>query len=99
MRITINEEDLQGIISFLKKHNNNEYVSILESEFENNKSRDITNKQKSILEARKERTNKLKEKIENAMNLLRLENKEITAYSVSKVADISYNSARKYLDI
>ncbi|MDD2698813.1 MAG: hypothetical protein PHF17_08445 [Arcobacteraceae bacterium] len=99
MRITINEEDLQGIISFLKKHNKNEYVSILESEFENNKSRDITNKQKSILEARKERTNKLKEKIENAMNLLRLENKEITAYSVSKVADISYNSARKYLDI
>jgi len=98
MRITINEEDLQGIISFLKKHNKNEYVSILESEFENNKSRDITNKQKSILEARKERTNKLKEKIENAMNLLRLENKEITAYSVSKVADISYNSARKYLD-
>ena len=38
-----------------------------------------------------------KEKIINAVNLLRLEGEEITPYKVAKVAGVSYNTARKYL--
>ena len=40
---------------------------------------------------------KTKEKIQNAINLLKLEGKEITAYRVAKEAGVSYNTARKYL--
>ncbi len=44
------------------------------------------------------RVKRVKEKINNAINLLRLENKEITPYSVAKTAGISYNTAKKYLE-
>ena len=43
------------------------------------------------------RTAKAKKKIENAVNLLRMEGKAITPYSVAKKAGVSYNTARKYL--
>ncbi len=51
-----------------------------------------------IAKARDARTDKTKEKIQNAINLLRIEAKEITAYQVAKVAGISYNTAKKYLN-
>jgi len=38
-----------------------------------------------------------KEKIINAVNLLRLQGEEITPYKVAKTAQISYNTAKKYL--
>jgi len=44
------------------------------------------------------RQQRAKEKIQNAINLLKLEGKEITAYSVAKTAGVSYNTARKYLE-
>jgi len=36
------------------------------------------------------------EKVKNAINLLRLQGEEINPYRVSKIAGISYNTARKY---
>lgn len=45
-----------------------------------------------------EREKRVKEKIQNAINLLRMEDKEITAYQVAKTANISYNTAKKYLN-
>jgi hypothetical protein len=45
-------------------------------------------------EIRKKRT---QEKIQNAINLLKMEGKEITPYAVAKVAGVSYNTAKKYL--
>jgi len=44
------------------------------------------------------RSKKAKEKIQNAINLLRMEGKEITAYSISKVSGVHYNTVKKYLD-
>jgi len=38
-----------------------------------------------------------KEKVTNAVNLLRLQGEEITPYKVAKTAQISYNTAKKYL--
>ena len=43
------------------------------------------------------KANKAKEKVINAVNLLQLEGEEITAYKVAKTAEISYNTAKKYL--
>ena len=54
-------------------------------------------RKEGINKAREVRTAKTKEKVQNAINLLRIEGKEITAYQVAKVADISFNTAKKYL--
>ena len=40
--------------------------------------------------------NKTKEKIQNAINLLRLQGEEINPYRIAKLANVSYNTARKY---
>ena len=40
---------------------------------------------------------KAREKVQNAINLLRLQGEEVNAYRVAKIANISYNTARKYL--
>ena len=45
-----------------------------------------------------EREKRVKEKIQNAVNMLRMEQKEITPYQVAKMAGISYNTAKKYLN-
>ena len=39
-----------------------------------------------------------KEKVQNAINLLRLQNKPINAYQITKLSGVSYNTARKYLN-
>jgi len=38
------------------------------------------------------------EKVRNAVNLLRLQGEEVNAYRVAKLAKISYNTARKYVN-
>jgi response regulator of citrate/malate metabolism len=43
------------------------------------------------------RTKTVKRKIQNAINILKFEDKPITAYSVAKTADIAYVTAKKYL--
>ena len=50
---------------------------------------------KNALEIKVTRT---KEKVQNAINLLRLQNKPINAYQITKLSGVSYNTARKYLN-
>ena len=45
------------------------------------------------------RTAKAKAKIQNAINILRMENKKITHYSISKVAGVSYLTVKKYISL
>ena len=45
------------------------------------------------------RIKKVKEKIQNAVNILRMENKEVTAYQVSKASGVSFVTVKKYLSI
>lgn len=54
-------------------------------------------KHKATVEANRSKVSESKKKINNAINLLRLESKEITPYAVAKTAGISYNTAKKYL--
>ena len=51
----------------------------------------------SAKRASKIKADKAKEKVQNAINLLKLQGEEITAYKVSKTAGVSYNTAKKYL--
>ena len=57
---------------------------------ENNSKVDNANK------AAKAKQEQAKEKVKNAINLLRLQGEEVNAYRVAKIAGISYNTARKY---
>ena len=62
-----------------------------------NKSEMLPDKRQNPEKARKAKTTKTKKKIQNAINLLRLQDKPINAYQVSKLSGIAYNTARKYL--
>ena len=45
------------------------------------------------------RTAKAKEKIQNAINILRMENKKLTHYSIAKQAEVSYLTVKKYISL
>ena len=47
--------------------------------------------------ATKVRTDKAKEKIQNAINLLQLENKNITHYSIATTSGVSFNTVKKHI--
>ena len=49
--------------------------------------------------ATKARTAKVKEKINNAVAMLRMENKEVTPYQVSKASGVSFVTVKKYLKV
>ncbi len=56
----------------------------------------VINRLKDPKKARAVKTTKTKEKIQNAINLLRLQGKPINAYQIAKLSGVSYNTARKY---
>ena len=57
-----------------------------------------TEKRKTaVKKATSVRSKNAREKILNAINLLRMENREITAYRVSKVSGVHYRTVKKYL--
>ena len=56
-------------------------------------------KKESARKASQIKAQKAKEKIINAVNLFKLKGEEITAYKVAKVAGVSYNTAKKYLEM
>jgi len=56
----------------------------------------LPTKRQNPKKARVVKTTKTKEKIQNAINLLRLQDKPINAYQVAKMSGVSYNTVRKY---
>ena len=54
-------------------------------------------KQQSAKNALTIKVTKTKEKIQSAINLLKLQGKPINPYQVSKLSGVAYNTARKYL--
>ncbi len=55
-------------------------------------------KKKAASDATKLRVKKAKQRIENAVNILRMENKNISEYAVAKVSGCSINTVKKYRD-
>lgn len=54
-------------------------------------------KREATIKATEVRSKKAKDKIENAINLLHLENKAITHYSIAKESGVSFNTVKKYI--
>ena len=53
-------------------------------------------KQDTAKNALKIKVSRTKEKIQNAVNLLKLQGQPINAYQVAKLSGVAYNTARKY---
>lgn len=101
MRLTFNENDIKLLsLAVLKTYGDEHLLYInLSNQIKDNKNRDISKKAISAKNATKARQKKAKEKIENAINLLRLENEKISYYSIAKKAEVSYNTVKKYICI
>ena len=54
-------------------------------------------KQESAKKALKIKVTKTKEKIQNAINLLKLQGRAINPYRVAKISGVAYNTAKKYV--
>lgn len=78
-------EDLQEALKILQKYGYKSPVS--------------KKKQLAAHKATLARQNAVKRKIADAINILRLEQQEITPYRVAKTAGVSYNTAKKYLKV
>lgn len=54
-------------------------------------------KKRATEKATKVRSDRAKEKIQNAINLLQFENKAITHYSIANVSGVSFNTVKKHI--
>ncbi len=95
MRLTLNDDEVLELMRLVSKSNYPLYTKI-QKQYNDDISRDITKKQLSIQEATKKREHTAKAKIINAINILRLEDKEITTYAIAKESGCSYNTVKKY---
>ena len=76
--------DLQNAISVLEKYGKK--VGSSEAQ------------RKAAAKATATREQKAKEKIQNAINILRIENKKMSEYAISKTSGCSINTVKKYRD-
>ena len=92
-RITVDKELYLKILSALTKQD----VGLADEVGSHTKACGATVKQhRALLETADKKRRKTEAKIENAVRLLLLEEKEPTVYRVAKTAGISYNTAKKY---
>jgi predicted transposase YdaD len=110
MRITIDNSQAMILIEAISKITMRHYENLTKEELmtldrisdkiEDEQRREVSpKKKKAMIEATNARIQKAKEKIENAINILRMENRPITIYSVSKESGVSYNTASKYSEL
>lgn len=95
MRITITNTEFNALQEILVQNDMTLYNRINE-EFQKSVLSRTKKKIKATVKANSVKKRRSKEAVENAVNILRLENKAITVYSVAKTAQISYNTAKKY---
>ena len=93
----INRENL-----FIKEYNFKEEDKVVSKLLEKlNNPKDIEysfNKVRAADKATESRTKAAKEKIQNAINILTMENKKITHYSIAQTCGVSFTTVKKYLD-
>ncbi len=76
------EAEIKKALETLQKYSIDKQVSILQKQ--------------AMKKATQSRTDKAKRKIENAINLLRLEGKNISEYAIAKKSGCSINTVKKY---
>ena len=96
MRITLDNEEVAAVIVALEASNFPQSSEIAAKIREQAMRPPHPAKQTATGKATEVKMQRAKEAITNAVNLMRLEGRKITAYSVAKRAGISYNTAKKY---
>ena len=101
MRLDLTQHEYLFLIKAINESNlleilENKYDFLIEK-LQSFKLIERGNKNIAAIKAREALQEQTKKKVENAINLLRMEQKEITPYAVAKTANISYNTAKKYL--
>lgn len=92
-KIELNEEELE----LYKKICEMKKYSKLKHTIDDMQDKKVSVKKvEAMQKATNARIEQAKEKILNAINLLRLENKNISNYAISKVSGCSINTVRKY---
>jgi len=110
MRITITDKESRLLIGAIEKITFNRSIGLSKEELMmldrlsdrilDENSRETTKAQTAAAKkATDTRVQRAKKKIESAINILRMEGRSITIYSVSKEAGVSYNTAIKYKDL
>jgi len=95
MRLTINDEDFDNILNNLSDKKAKENLLKAKEKWEKSITEKLKTSTKVANEAKKK--NSL-EKVENAIKILKMENKKINSNTIAKTANISYPTAKKYLE-
>ena len=103
-RLDLSSSELKELVESIEKFNSSKSLDLASSIVEQishhlNNGKEVKyshKKQKAATNATKLRVKKAKEKIENAVNILRMENKNISEYAVAKVSGCSINTVKKY---
>jgi len=98
MRLTFSEDEFYKYLEVLKKTDIDLAKNFLDKKLKADKSKTVkkTEATKAATEARIEAA---KKKIENAINLLRIENKKINYNTIAKTAGVSYITVKKYISL
>jgi hypothetical protein len=97
MRITLNADEVTKLLNIIQSIDTELYGAIY-NQYKADTSKDKSKKRQSIQEATKKREQTAKAKIINAINILKIESREITAYAIAKESGCSYNTVKKYYD-
>jgi len=103
-RLDLTKKELDFFVESIKEFNHSQDLDLAKKiiqELTNriNSGKEVKYSQKKSQAAKKatlQRAKMAKDKIVNAVNILRMENKNITEYAVAKVSGCSINTVKKY---
>jgi len=96
MRLTLTNDEIADIIVLLDLEKRQNYKDLSDKIREQWRKPVKPSKRNATQKAIEVKKQKAKDKIVNAVNLMFLENREITISSVAKVSGCSYNTVKKY---
>jgi len=97
VRLFLTIEDYEYIKELLKKRGKKSVYENFNNAIEEYEER-IKSKKEATKKASEAKVKRVKEKINNAIQVLKFMNKKITIYQIAKEAGISFNTAKKYKD-
>ena len=98
VRLILNADDYEYIKNFLEKRKAKKDVINNFIQAQEDYVKRTANKRTATKQATEQKIRRVKEKIDNAIQMLKFMQKEITPYQVAKMAGVSYNTAKKYQD-
>ena len=98
MRLTFTDDEFYQYLEVLKKTDTDLANDFLNKKIKSDESK-TAKKTEAAKKATEARTAAAKKKIENAINLLRIENKKINYNTIAKRAGVSYLTVKKYVTL